>query len=81
MALKKNRDPRIELLTRQAAADIQLRNPSLFAPQLPLTEAEYAELEQEQRELERIWDDMERQPYDSATDEPAARAVDEDRGE
>jgi hypothetical protein len=81
MALNWKRHPRIELLTRQAAGDIQLHNPHLIAPQLPFTETEYAELEQEQQELERIWNEIDHQPSALSADEPGAHAVDEDRGE
>jgi DNA-nicking Smr family endonuclease len=82
MALNKKLNPQREALIRRAAADVRRLNPHIGAAQQPLSEAEYAEIERGRLELERIWDDMERQQDSKPlTDEPAASAVDEDRGE
>jgi hypothetical protein len=81
MALNKQREPHIEALILRAAADARRLNPHIGAAQQALSEAEYAEIERERLELERAWDDMERQRGGAPTDEPAAQAVDEDRGD
>lgn len=81
MALNRKHDPRLEALILRAAEDVKRMNPHIGADQQPLSEAEYAEIESGQQELERVWDEMERQRGGPLTDEPAARAVDEDRGE
>jgi hypothetical protein len=80
MALNKH-DPRLQVLIRQAAEDVRRLNPHIGAAQQPETEAQYTEVKREREELERIWAEMERQRGGPLTDEPAAHAVDEDRGE
>lgn len=81
MALKKKHDPRLEALILRAAEDVKRANPHIGAHQQPLSEDEYAEIERGRQELERVWDEMERQRGGTLTDEPGARAVDKDRGE
>lgn len=80
MALNK-RDPRLHILIRQAAEDVRRLNPYIGAAQQLETEAQYAEVERGREELERIWNEMERQRGGPFMGEPAAQAVDEDRGE
>lgn len=80
MALNKH-DPRLQALIRQAAEDVQRLNPRIGAAQQPEKESQHIEVEREREALERIWAEMERQRGSPLTDEPAAQAVDEDRGE
>ncbi|HKV84403.1 MAG TPA: hypothetical protein VJN88_07595 [Ktedonobacterales bacterium] len=81
MALNKKHDPRLEALILQAAEDVRRVNPHLDAPELPLSEAENAELEHGRQNIERVWDEMDRQRGGALIDELASRAVDDDRGE
>ncbi|HZC07900.1 MAG TPA: hypothetical protein VE338_19850 [Ktedonobacterales bacterium] len=81
MALNRKRDPLLEDLIRQAAADVRQVNPHIGAPQQPTPDAERAAIERERQEAERIWDELDRQRGGPLLDEPAARAVDEARGE
>lgn len=81
MALNKKRDPRLEALILQAAADVKRVNPHIGAAQQPLADAEYAEVVRGHEELERIWDEMERRRAGPPAEELAAQSVDQDRGE
>lgn len=85
MALNKQRAPQIEALILQAAAEVRRLNPHIGEAEQAATETDYAEVEREREERERLWDDIERQRGDTLPDEPgdepAAHAVDEDRGE
>ena len=81
MALNKQRAPRVEALVLQAAADVRQLNPHIGAAQQAASESEYAEVERERQEREQLWDDLERRRGASDADEPAAQAVDADRGE
>jgi hypothetical protein len=81
MALKKQHAPHMERLILEAAAEIRRLNPLLYAPQQFPTEAEYAEIEHGREDLERVWDEMERAAGGPLPGEPAAHAVEEDRGE
>ena len=81
MALNKKHDPRLETLILQAAVDIKRINPHIGAPQQPVPDSDYLEVERDRQELERIWEELDRERGGPASDEPAAKAVDEDRGE
>lgn len=81
MALNKEHDPNLEALVRRAAVEIKRANPQFGAPQQSVTEPEFEELERDRTELERIWDALESRLGGPIQGEPAAHAVDEDRGE
>lgn len=81
MAVNQHHDPDLEALIQRAASDVKRVNPQLGAPQLPVTDADFAELERDRRELEHMWDELESQFGGPMTSEPAAHAVDDDRGE
>jgi hypothetical protein len=84
VALNKKRDPRLLALILQAAAEVKRINPHIGAVQTPVADSEYTEYTEMVRgreEMERVWDDVERQRGGPVTDEIAARAVDQDRGE
>lgn len=81
MALNKQHAPHMQALILRAATDVRQLNPHIGAVQRTATESEYAEVERERQERERLWDDMDRQRGASDADESAAQAVDADRGE
>ena len=81
MAVHKRRDARMEALIAAAAAAIRQLNPQIGAPEEPYPDELYAELQRDARELERLWDEADRQRGGSPAGEPAAAAVDADRGE
>ncbi len=81
MALKRPFDQTLDALIQKAAAEIKQLNPHIGEPQQSLSEDEYARLCEEAKELERIWDAMERQADRTPASYSASDAVDEDRGE
>jgi hypothetical protein len=81
MAMQKRRDARLEALIAQAAEEIKRLNPHIGTPQEPYPEEMYADLARDGRELEQLWDEMDRQRGGPLEGEPAAEAVDADRGE
>lgn len=81
MALNKGHDPHLENLILQAAADVVRMNPHIGTAEQRLPAADYAEIERELEELTHLWDAMERERNGPLEDEPAARAVNDDRGE
>lgn len=81
MALNKKHSPRLEALILQAAADVKRITPHIGAPEQPAPESEYAEIERDRQELEQVWDEVDRKRGGAAAGEPAAQAVNDDRGE
>jgi hypothetical protein len=81
MALNKKHDPRLEALILQAAADIKRVNPHIGALESPAPDSDYAEIERDREELERVWDEVDLQRGGPVTSESAAQAVSDDRGE
>ena len=81
MAVQRSWDAETEALVLQAAAEIKRLNPRIGEPLPAYTEDEYAQAQRESLELERIWDELDRQRGGPATGEPAAEAVSADRGE
>lgn len=81
MALNKQRAPQMKALILRAAAEVKRLNPHIGAAQQVAIESEYAEVEHERIQRERLWDEMERQRRTPDAIEPAAQAVDADRGE
>jgi hypothetical protein len=81
MAVQHERDAETEALASRAAAEIKRLNPRIGEPVAALSEEEYARAQQETRELERIWDELDGQRGGPVTGEPAAEAVSADRGE
>lgn len=81
MALNKLRAPQMKALILRAAAEVRHLNPHIGAAQQVVIESEYAEVERERQQRERLWDEMERQRSAPDANEPAAQAVDADRGE
>src|SRR5690348_3638779 len=80
MAVEKRRDPGLEALILKAAADVRRHNPQIGEKLPPLSESDHAQIQRDAQELERVWDEMERQRGGPPIGEPAAHAVDEDRG-
>jgi hypothetical protein len=68
-------------LILQAAADVKRINPHIGEPERPAPESDYAEIERDRDELERVWDEVDRQRGGPATGEPTSQAVSDDRGE
>lgn len=81
VALNKRREPGMETLILQAAAEIKQLNPRIGEPLPPYPDEEYAQLLHDAEELERVWNEIDRQQGGSPGGQPAADAVDEDRGE
>lgn len=81
MAMQKRRDARLEALIARAAEEIKRLNPQIGMPQEPLPAELSAELERDGRELEHLWDELDRQRGGPLNGEPATEAVDTDRGE
>lgn len=81
MEPSKRRDPRLEVLIQQAAAEVKRINPLIGAPLHALSDATYAEIERDRQELETTWAHMEHQFKGQVEDEPAAKAIDANRGE
>lgn len=80
MALNKKRDAVLEELILRGAAEIRRLNPHIGQPQGEMTDAEYAEIEEIEGELERLWNSPEGQQA-QALGYSAADAIIEDRGE
>jgi hypothetical protein len=81
MALNKKHDPTVEALILRAAAEIKRANPQFGAPQQPVAEPEFEELERDRTALERIWDAVESQLGGPIQGEPASQALGEERSE
>ena len=81
MAMRQRRDARLEALIEQAAEEIKRLNPHIGMPQKPFPDALCTELERDGRELEQVWNELDRQRGGPLEGEPAAEAVDADRGE
>lgn len=81
MAVPKKRDESWDDLVARAAAEVRKANPHIGAEPGPYPEDEYAELVEDARQLERVWDEIDRQRGDRPQSYTAADAVNEDRGE
>lgn len=81
MATKRRPDDVREALIRKAAADIKKLNPHIGEAQRPTSDDEYVRLCEDATELERVWDEMDRQTDGGAPRYLASDAVDEDRGD
>jgi hypothetical protein len=81
MAVQKKHDARWDALVAQAAAEVRQANPHIGKERGPYQEDEYAELVEEARQLERIWDEIDQQRGHRPQSYTAADAVDENLGE
>ena len=81
MAIQHERSAETEALASRAATEIKRLNPRIGEPIVALSDEEYARAQQETLELERIWDELDRQRGGPASGEPGAEAVNADRGE
>ncbi len=81
MAMRSRGDARLDALIAQAAEEIKRLNPSIGTPQEPVSDTLAGELERDRRELEQLWDELDRQRGGPLHGELAAEAVDADRGE
>lgn len=81
MALNQRREPGMEALILQAAAEIKQLNPRIGESLPPYPDEEYAQLLHDAEELERMWNEIDRQQEGPPDGQPAADVVDEDRGE
>jgi hypothetical protein len=80
MALNRKRDPEFEALMQQAVAEQKAIYPQLFEEPQPLSEELIEQLLRDEAELERIWDEFDREH----PDHPrvwAAKILIEDRGD
>ncbi|MGH2514184.1 MAG: hypothetical protein ACRDHP_00865 [Ktedonobacterales bacterium] len=80
MALHKHRDPALEALIQQAAAEMRRLDSQLFASPTPYTDEEYTEILREAKELDELWNTPEGQKA-RRLGFSASDMVDEDRGE
>lgn len=71
--------PDLQELARRAGEELRRLKPELFSPKQPATPAEVAEDEDQERELERIWDEIDRSVHSGGT-YTSAEAINEDRG-
>jgi hypothetical protein len=60
MALNRKRDPELEALTQQAAAELRAQSPELIERPRPYTNEEYAQFLADDAEIQRLWDEMDR---------------------
>ena len=81
MTVQKKRDESWDDLVARAAAEVRQANPHISAEHEPYPEDEYAELVEDARQLERVWDEIDQQRRDRPQSYTAADAVNEDRGE
>jgi len=81
MALSRKLDPSLEALLQQAIEEQRAVNPALFREPQPLSEEVIDQLLRDEAELERTWDEMDRQRGNTPRRYTAAEAVDQDRGE
>lgn len=81
MALNRKRSPQLAELIQRAAEEVKRLNPHIGEPQRPMSDEEWAEEVRSQEELERIWDEIDRQRGGPDTEETGAKIVIEDRGE
>ncbi|HLJ79971.1 MAG TPA: hypothetical protein VKT52_00710 [Ktedonobacterales bacterium] len=68
-------------LVKRAAAEIKRINPHIGIPALPLSDEDYTQVLDDARELERIWNEIDRCRDERMPPYSAADAVDEDRGQ
>lgn len=80
MALARKHDPHLEAPRLEAAAEVRRGNPLIGAGQQPMAEDEYAADQRERQELERVWDERDRERGGTTDMETGAQAVTEDRG-
>jgi predicted DNA-binding transcriptional regulator YafY len=80
MAVPRRRDPELEELIQQAAAEAKRLNPHLATPPQPFTEEEITEILRGDEELDALWNSPEGQQA-QARGISAADIVSEDRGE
>jgi hypothetical protein len=81
MAVQKKRDESWDDLVARAAAEVRQANPHIGAQEGSYPEDEYVELVEYARQLERVWDEIDRQRGNTPQSYTAADAVNEDRGE
>lgn len=79
--MQQRRDARLEALIARAANKIKQLNPQIGLPQESSSDVLYMELERDRHELEQLWDELDRQRGEPLEGEPAAEAVNMDRGE
>ena len=80
MALHKHRDPALEALIQEAAAEMRRLDPEFFAAPTPYTNEEYDDVLRDAKELDELWDTPEGQKV-KQLGFSASDMVDEDRGE
>jgi hypothetical protein len=81
MAVPTKRDESWDDLVARAAAEVRQANPHSGAKEGSYPEDEYTELIEDARQLERVWDEIDRQRGNRPQSYTAADAVNEDRGE
>lgn len=81
MAVNRKSDADWNELVKRAATEIKQMNPNIGMPASPLSDEEYAQILDDARELERIWDEIDRCRDIRMPPYSAADAVDEDRGQ
>lgn len=70
-----------EALLERAAEAVQRANPHIGEVSQEYSAEDYAELIQENREMEHLWDELDKQRYGRPQAYTAADAVNDDRGE
>ncbi|WIG61192.1 MAG: hypothetical protein OJF49_003940 [Ktedonobacterales bacterium] len=81
MALNKKHTPELEALILRGAAEVKQLNPHIGHRLPPYSDEEYASILRDGEEIEQLWNTSEGQRAQKRPGEPAAEAVDEDRGE
>lgn len=81
MAVNRKYPSDLETLLARAADAIQRANPHIGELSQEYSAEDYAELTQETREMEHMWDAMEQQRHGQPQTYTAADAVNDDRGE
>ena len=81
MALQRKTESDLDALLRQAIAEQRAVNAALFEPTQPHSEELIQELERDEEELVRTWDEMERVRGHLARRYTAEEIISQDRGE
>lgn len=71
--------PDLQKLAQRAGEELRRLKPELFSSKHPATPEEVAELEVQERELERAWDEIDRTAHGDRS-YTSVEAVSEDRG-
>jgi hypothetical protein len=71
--------PDLQALARKAGEELRQIKPELFSPKQPATPEEIAELDDQERELERIWEEIDHTANGDRS-YTSMEAVNEDRG-